>query len=64
LWWKKVVLGQVIRFVIPIVFIIKLDWGVCTCLTHLYDGRVIYRIYYIKNLPTVHNPHNSSIAAY
>jgi hypothetical protein len=44
-----VVLGQVIRFVIPIVFIIKLDWGVCTSLTQLYDGRDMYRIYYIKN---------------
>jgi len=24
----------------------KLDWGVCTCLTQLYDGRDMYRIYY------------------
>jgi len=39
----------IIRFVIPIVFIIKLDWSVCTCLTQLYDGRDLYRIYYIKN---------------
>ena len=30
-------------------FIIKLDWSVCTCLTQLYDGRDMYRIYYIKN---------------
>jgi len=37
------------KFVIPIVFIIKLDWSVCTCLTQLYDGRDTYRIYYIKN---------------
>ena len=28
---------------------IKLDCSVCTCLTHLYDGRDMYRIYYIKN---------------
>ena len=27
----------------------KLDWSVCTCLTQLYDGRYMYRIYYIKN---------------
>jgi len=27
----------------------KLDCSVCTCLTHLYDGRDMYRIYYIKN---------------
>ena len=39
----------VIRFDIPVVFIIKLDWSVCTCLTQLYDGRNMYRIYYIKN---------------
>jgi len=39
----------IIRFVIPVVFIIKLDWGVCACLTQLYDGRDMYRIYYIKN---------------
>ena len=39
----------IIRFVIPVVFIIKLDWGVCTSLTQLYDGRDMYRIYYIKN---------------
>jgi len=38
-----------IRFVIPVVFIIKLDWSVCICLTQLYDGRDMYRIYYIKN---------------
>ena len=25
-----------------------LDWSVCTCLTKLYDGRDMYRIYYIK----------------
>jgi hypothetical protein len=28
---------------------IMLDWGVCTSLTQLYDGRDMYRIYYIKN---------------
>jgi len=39
----------IIRFVIPVVFIIKLDWSVCTCLTQVYDGRDMYRIYYIKN---------------
>jgi len=32
-----------------IVFILKLDWSVCICLTQLYDGRDMYRIYYIKN---------------
>jgi len=37
------------RFVIPVVFIIKLDWSVCSCLTQLYDGRDMYRIYYINN---------------
>jgi len=26
-----------------------LDWSVYTCLTHLYDGRDMYIIYYIKN---------------
>ena len=39
----------IIRFVIPVVFIIKLDWSVYTCLTQLYDGIDMYRIYYIKN---------------
>jgi len=39
----------VISFVIPVVFIIKLDWSVCICLTQLYDGRDMYRIYYINN---------------
>ena len=34
---------------IPVVFIIKLDWSICICLTQLYDGRDMYRIYYIKN---------------
>ena len=29
--------------------ITKLDWSVCICLTQLYDGRDMYRIYYIKN---------------
>ena len=38
-----------IRFVILVVFIIKLDWSACTCLTQPYDGRDLYRIYYIKN---------------
>ena len=27
---------MIIRFVIPVVFINKLDWSVCTCLTQLY----------------------------
>ena len=27
----------------------KLDCSVCTCLTQLYDGRYMHRIYYIKN---------------
>ena len=27
----------------------KLDWSVCNCLTQLYIGRDMYRIYYIKN---------------
>ena len=27
----------------------KLDWSVCICITQLYDGRYMYRIYYIKN---------------
>jgi len=27
----------------------KLDCGVCTSLTQLYDGRDMFRIYYIKN---------------
>jgi hypothetical protein len=39
----------IIRFITPVVFIIKLHWGVCTCLKQLYDGREMYRIYYIKN---------------
>jgi len=38
-----------IRFVIPVVFIIKLDCSVCICLTQLYGGSDMYRIYYIKN---------------
>ena len=42
-------ISLVIRFVIPVVFIIRLDWNVCTCLKQLYDGRDMYRIYYIKN---------------
>jgi len=40
---------MVISFVLPDVFIIKLDWSVCICLTQLYDGRDMYTIYYIKN---------------
>ena len=40
---------MVISFVLPDVFIIKLDWSVCICLTQLYDGRDMYRIYLIKN---------------
>ena len=40
---------RIIRFVIPVVFIIKLDWSVCICLTQLYDGRDMYRLHYIKN---------------
>jgi len=39
----------IIMFVIPVTFVIKLDWSVCICLTQLYDGRDMYRIYYIKN---------------
>jgi len=38
-----------VKFVILVVFIIKLDWSVCICLTQHYDGRDMYRIYYIKN---------------
>ena len=38
-----------IRFVIPVVFIIKLDWSVHTCLTQLFDGRYMFRIYYMEN---------------
>jgi len=45
--WR--VTSLIIRFVIPVVFIIKLDWIVCICLTQLYDGRDMNRIYYIKN---------------
>ena len=45
----KVTNVLVIRFVIPVVFIIKLDWSICTCWTQLYDGRDMYGIYYIKN---------------
>ena len=33
----------------PVVFIIKLVWSVCICLTQLYAGRDMYRIYYITN---------------
>ena len=40
---------SIIRFVIPVLFIIKLEWSVCICLTQLYDGRDMYRIYYMKN---------------
>ena len=39
----------IIRFVISVVFIIKPDCSVCICLTQLYGGRDMYRIYYIKN---------------
>jgi len=39
----------IMRFVIPVVSIIRLDWNVCICLTQIYDGRDMYRIYYIKN---------------
>jgi len=36
--------GIIIRFVIPVVFINKLDWSVCTLSnTTLFDGKV-YRI--------------------
>jgi len=31
------------------VFLIKLYWSVCICVAQLYGGRVMYRIYYIKN---------------
>ena len=27
----------------------KLDWSVCVCLIQIYNGRDMYRIYYIKN---------------
>ena len=40
---------RIMRFVIPVVFIIKRDWSVCICLTQLYNDRNMYRIYYIKN---------------
>jgi len=40
---------MVISIVISVVFIIKLDCSVCTCLTQLYYGRDVYIIYYIKN---------------
>ena len=26
----------------------SLDWSVCICLTQLYDGRDMYRIYYVN----------------
>ena len=39
----------IISFVIPVVLIIKLDWGVCTSLKQLYGGRDMYKIYYVKN---------------
>ena len=42
-------LSMIIRFVIPVVFINKLYWSVCTGLTQIYDGRYMCRIYYIKN---------------
>ena len=29
--------------------VVKLDWSVYTCLTQLYDGRDMNRIYYTKN---------------
>ena len=29
--------------------IYKPEWSVCICLTQLYDGSDMYRIYYIKN---------------
>ena len=44
-----ILVRRIIRFVIPVVFIIKLDWSVCICLTQVYDGRDNYIIYYIKN---------------
>ena len=39
----------IIKFVIPVVFIILLDWSVHTCLKQLYDGRDMCRVYHIKN---------------
>jgi len=41
--------GYVLKIRHPFVFIIKVDWSVCICLTQLYDGTDMYRIYYIKN---------------
>jgi len=38
---------MIIRLIIPVVFIIKLDWSVCTCLTQLYDGRDMYFYTYL-----------------
>ena len=49
LYFNINILKVIIRFIIPVVFIIKLDWSVCTCLTQLYYGRYMYRIYYIEN---------------
>jgi len=35
----------IIRFVIPVVFIIKLDWSAYTCLTQLYNSvRQVYTL--------------------
>jgi len=45
------VASVIIRFVIPVVFIIELDWSVCICLTQLCDGIDMYRIYYIISIP-------------
>ena len=48
-YWPYYYSISIIRFIIPIVLIIKLDWNVCICLTQLYDDRDMYRIYYLKN---------------
>ena len=44
-----------IRFVTPVVFIIKPDWSACICLTQLYDGRDTCRIYYIMYYNSKYN---------
>jgi len=45
-----VLTSVIIRFVIPVVFIIKLDWSVCICLTQLYDGRDMYNLLHKEQL--------------
>jgi len=39
----------VYEFVCACVSVCILDWRVCFCLTQIYDGKDMYRIYYIKN---------------